>query len=266
MIPSRDSPATAPNSLLTPAEADPGQSNLAWLRAGRLRQGILLLGGTSLVDFRVRVAQSGLRSDLSPSYWSLCGLLVDADGTFLSVPLQPDDVSTVPEANAVQTCRLADFDDPEQWPNIAVLRFTRELGEVVRHARTVGARRTIVDLPELVLAWLAYAWATPGAGNPLLAARGVPSAALVETAHALAGIEITPGLASASSCPEAIWQAVKWWHEYYREAAEVEGGSGSRPIVPRGRYAVRQRYAQLHGPNRPAPTDPVRRRRPARKR
>ena len=259
MIPSRDSAAQSPNDLLTRADADAGQSNVAWLRAGRLRRGILLLGGTSLVDFRVRVAQSGLRGDLTPSYWSLCGLLVDADGTFLSVPLRPAEVSTVPETNAVQTCRLADYDDPTRWPNIAVLRFTRELDEIVHNARLIATRRTIIDLPDLLLAWLGYVWAVTGAGNPLHAAHGVPSAAFVETAHALAGVELTPGLASAASCPEAIWQAVKWWHDYYREAAEVEGGPGSRPIVPRGRYAVRQRFAQILGPDRQVPTDPGRR-------
>ena len=265
MIPSRHSPASSPNRLLAPGEAGSDQSNLAWLRSGRLRRGILLLGGTSLADFRVRVGQSGLRSDLSPSYWSLCGLLLDAEGTFLSVPLQLLDVSAVPQSNAVQTCRLADYDDPAHWPNIAVLSFTRESDEVTRNARLVADSRTILDLPDLVLAWLGYTWAVTGASNPLLAARGVPSAAFVETAHALAGVEITPGLASAASCPEAIWQAVKWWHGYYLEAAAVTrgssvgGSSGARPIVPRGRYAVRQRYAQLVGPDQLAGTVPGRR-------
>jgi hypothetical protein len=263
VIPSRDSPATTPNTLLTPAEDETGRSNLAWLRSGRLRRGILLLGGTSLADFRIRVAQSGLRSDLSPSYWSLCGVLVDAEGTFLSVPLQPLDVSDVPETNAVQTCQLADFDDVERWPNIAVLRFTRDPEPVLRNARLVSSRRTILDLPDLVHAWLGYVWAVSGADNPLLTAQGLPSAAFVEAAHALAGVEITPGLSSAASCPEAIWQAVKRWHDYYREAADVEGGEGSegaRPVVPRGRYAVRQRFAALRGEDRPAPTDPAPRR------
>jgi hypothetical protein len=255
VIPSRDSPATTPNALLTAVTADTRQSNLAWFRGGRLRRGILLLGGTSLADFRVRVAQSGLRRDLSPSCWSMCGLLVDAEGTFLSVPLQPAVISDVPQTNAVQTCQLADYDDPAWWPNIAVLRFTREPGEVVRNARLVGRSRSIIDLPELLVAWLGYVWATPGADNPLLGNKGLPSAAFVEAAHALAGVEITPGLASASSCPEAIWQTVRWWHGYYREAAEVKGGPGSRPVVPHGRYAVRQWQAQLHGPDDESPRE-----------
>ena len=84
------------------------------------------------------------------------------------MPLQPPDVSTVPQSNAVQTCRLADYDDPSNWPNIAVLSFTREWDEVIRDARLVADSRTILDLPDLVLAWLGYAWAVTGASNPLL--------------------------------------------------------------------------------------------------
>jgi hypothetical protein len=29
-----------------------------------------------------------------------------------------------------------------------------------------------------------------------------------------AGFELTPGIASSATCPEAIWQAARWWHEY----------------------------------------------------
>jgi hypothetical protein len=245
MIPIRDSPATVPNEQLARTTPQTGQSNVAWLRSGRLRQGVLLLGGASTTDFRLRVAQSGLRSDLSPSYWSMCGLLIDGAGTFLTVPLQLGDIETVPTTNAVRRCSLDDFDDPVAWPNIAILRFTREMGDVERFARLVGVRRTIVDLPALVLEWLRYAWLVTGADNPLLGGMGIPGAVFVETAHALAGVELTPGLASAASCPEAIWQAVKWWQDYYREAAAVEGGGGARPVVPHGRFAVRQRYAQI---------------------
>ena len=40
---------------------------------------MLLLGGTSIVDFRMRIAQSELRQDLLPSFWSTCGLLIDGE-------------------------------------------------------------------------------------------------------------------------------------------------------------------------------------------
>lgn len=244
MIPTRESPTSGPNEKLEEMPPEEGEGNAAWFGRSPIRQGIVLLGGTSLIDFRVRVAQSQLRSDLTPSYWSLCGLIGE-NGAFRTVPLQPGDVDDVPRTNAVRSMSINDLDDPAQWPNIAVLRFAQNAEIVERHADRVGQRRTIVDLPALLLAWLAYAWAVDTSANPLIDGRGIPSAAFVEAAHSLAGIELTPGLSSAASCPEAIWQSVKWWHEYYEGVAELGTASEAGPLVPTGRYALRQRSAAV---------------------
>lgn len=40
---------------------------------------------------------------------------------------------------------------------------------------------------------------------------------MVEAVLAASGYDITPGLDSHASCPEAIWQAARWWHHYYEE-------------------------------------------------
>jgi hypothetical protein len=76
-------------------------------------------------------------------------------------------------------------------------------------------QRAVLDGVELIVRWLTYVWGVARAGNPLLDGYGVPSAAMLEIAFGVAGYDLTPGLESRSSCPEAIWQAVKWWHEYY---------------------------------------------------
>jgi hypothetical protein len=244
VIPTRESPVGQPNQDLQPMAPQDGEGNAAWFGRSAIRQGIVLLGGTSLVDFRLRVAQSALRSDLTPSYWSLCGLIGE-NGRLRTVSLEPADISAVPRTNAVRTFSIDDFDDPLDWPNIAVLRFAENLEVVERHADLVAERRTIIDLPRLLLAWLAYAWATDDAANPLADGRGMPGAAFVETAYALAGIELTPSLSSAASCPEAIWQAVKWWHEYYAGVAELGAAAEAGPLVPAGRYALRQPSAAV---------------------
>jgi hypothetical protein len=245
VIPTRESGASHPNVDLHELRPKRGEGNVAWFARCGLQDGVVLLGGSSLVDFRLRVAQSQLRGDLTPSYWSLCGLISHSDRRFLTVPLQIPDISDVPRTNAVQELRLSDVDDPVAWPNIGIVRFAGNAAAVVAQADKLHIRRSVVDLPELVLAWLAYGWAAGGADNPLLRTRGVPSAAFVETAHALAGIELTPGLSSASSCPEAIWQAVKWWREYYEGAVEVAGRGEARPVVPVGVYGLRQRAAMM---------------------
>lgn len=247
MIPTRESSVSEPNAGLQELAPQGDEGNVAWLEQCALKRGILLLGGSSLVDFRVRVAQSQLRGDLTPSYWSLAALL-RGDGTFQTVPLDPGDPSGVPRTNAVRELPLAQIDDPRRWPNICVMRFAERPEVVERHAQRVAERRTIVDLPELLLAWLAYAWAAGNAENPLARGSGLPSAAFVEVAHSLAGIELTPGLSSTASCPEAIWQAVKWWHEYYAGVVELAAGAGAAPLVPTGRYGLRQRSASVRLP------------------
>ena len=249
MIPNRESDAARSNDALRIERPHEGEGNLAWWRRLGGPTGVLLLGGTSLVDFRVRFAQSGLRNDLTPSYWSLCGVLA-SDGTILSVPLQPDDVSDVPRSNAVRYLNIEDMDSPLWWPNIAVVRFSTDDLAIVAEAARLADRRTIIDLPELLLAWLAYAWAAVDADNPLLRSKGVPSAALVAAAHSMVGIEVTPGLSSAASCPEAIWQAVKWWHEYYAETEALGGGQPGR-VVPTGISGVRQESAAILLPDDP---------------
>ncbi len=244
MIPSRESGATTPNADIRPLSARRGEGNVAWLGRCGFTDGVVLLGGTSLLEFRVRVAQSQLRNDITPSYWSLAGMLA-ADGTVRTVPLQTADVSEVPGTNGVRAMAFSEFDDPDQWPNVAVLRFAANADAVLEQADKVQRRRSVIDLTELLIAWLGYGWAAGTAENPLLHSKGVPSAAFVETAHALAGIELTPGLSSASSCPEAMWQAAKWWRDYYAGAAQLAARADAGPVVPNGVFAVRQPSAAV---------------------
>jgi hypothetical protein len=248
MIPTRESTAEAPNERLRRLDAEPAEGNVAWFARASMTDGIVLLGGTSLADFRVRVAQSGLRSDLTPSYWSICGVLVDGHGRFLTAPLRAADPSESVRANAVESLSVTEFDDPVRWPNIAILRFIRNADVAVARARYVADRRTVIDLPGLLLAWLAYVWDAGDGTVPLRTGHGVPSAAFVETAYALADIELTPGLSSAASCPEAIWQAVKWWHEYYLGTEQVGAAMEAGPMVPEGIYCLRQRSAAIELP------------------
>ena len=279
MIPMRQSNATSENSLLVSDEAGapaaapmraaaaaPRRSggaggNVAWLRRARQRHGIgergdvILLGGTSIVDFRVRVAQSHARSDLTPSYWSTVGLMADAR-SFIGVPLGSGaEPSLVPATNGIATMALTEFDDPDRYPNIAVVRFPGATSPVLDEIDGLRTQRTIADLPTLIVAWLGYAWGTAGSANPLIEGTGLPSAVLVETAFGLVDVELTPGLAAAGSCPEAIWQSVKWWQDFYTQAVAglSAGAEPTRATSPWGHYQIRQRQASYLDPV-PPPT------------
>jgi hypothetical protein len=199
----------------------------------------------------VRVAQSHARHDLTPSYWSLVGV-VDGDRV-LTAPLWPlMSPDLVPISNGIRSLALTDFDDSALWPNIALIRFPgtkQDPGECIRR---LANQRSVIDVPTLILSWLGFVWGAGAAGNPLLAGVGLPSAVLVEAAFGIAEVEITPGLATASSCPEAIYQAAKWWALYYQASA---GGTARRRRKqvdhPIGRYLLRNREASYTEPELP---------------
>lgn len=258
------SPSEKANDLLIEQElAAPDETNRAWL--ARLdapsgvqldENGIILFGGSSLAAFRMRVAQSSMRRDLFPSYWSHCGILL-GNGEFATVPLAPgSDVSSVPARNGVVRAKLEDFDDPRRYPNVAVIRFALKHDDVREHIERLEKDRTVIDLPGMMLRWLGFVWGVTGAGNPLAEGIGLPSAAFVETVFAMAGCELTPGLSSRSSCPEAIWQSAKWWQDFYKKSAVMDAALGENTsfqgMLPEGFYVIRQPAAAITEPAVPS--------------
>lgn len=243
------------NPLLTETSAEAAPSgelaNFAWLESTGYRDGVLLLGGTSIVDFRMRVAQSELRQDLLPSFWSTCGLLIDGK---LLMTARVDAISNSSarvERNGLEAVTLdssSSYGNSMHYPNIAILQFTHDHAAIKEHVGRLGQERNIVDLLAQVVAWLGYCWAVGNSGNPLMHGHGIPSATLLERAHGLAGIDLSPGLPSASSCPEAIWQAARWWYKAY-DPVEPSTISKSQPVgfKPRGAYLIRQPAAAAAG-------------------
>lgn len=243
--PSRKNPNN--NKQLKVMTAKPDEGNESWLGRAMKEQGdsagLLLFGGTSVADFHIRVAQSQLRYDLTPGHWSMVGIAVDEE-TFLTVPMQwQGDLDDMPHSNSIQKFRIADFDDRDRWPNVAFIRFTSDMSAIVKHAEAMVWQRSVVDLPELVIRWLEYVWGVQNVVNPLTIGKGIPSAVFAEVAFGIAALELTPGLASSSSCPEAIWQAAKWWHKFYAET--TQSMSQTPAIVPAGNFLIRQRSAAI---------------------
>ena len=284
MLPVRKSPDAEANAAFIEDKQRARETNLSWIRRWRADSAaffgagdVILLGGNSLSDFRIRVAQSHIRHDLTPSYWSLVGIL-DANDMVLTAPLWPLLApDRVPLSNGIQAIPLSTFDNPARWPNIGVIRFPGVQLDPVDCVTRLREQRSIIDIPTLILPWLGFVWGAGTGGNPLLNGFGVPSAVLVETAYGMAEVELTPGLAAASSCPEAIYQAARWWTGYYTETAgtqttgtqttgtETTGTqttgtqtTGTQttgkveveepPTHPAGRYLLRQRQATYAEP------------------
>jgi hypothetical protein len=236
------------NPQFSPLARKPGETNSQWgARAvAQMKTGtsdkwtyVVLLGGSDLMAFRLRVAQSHLRSDMLPSFWSDSILVELTEGSVanaraIHVPLiQPGGSAFATRTNGVVVQPLTDFDGPERFPNIAVIALPVPQAEILKRVAAFRKSRTTLDALEHVLRWLAFAWGAARTPNPLHENYGLPSACMLETACAAANFDLTPGLESRASSPEAIWVAALYWQDYFERFA------GNAPT---GRFYTPHRY------------------------
>jgi hypothetical protein len=251
MIKQAFSTATARNPDFVEQARQSGEDNFAWgMRAVKEMKTsgpdqwsyVALLGGVDRLAFRVRSAQSLLRIDMLPSFWSeaiLIGLKEASlkDSEALYVPLaQPGSPEFPPENNGVVTCPLSAFADAQRYPNIALIALPVPQAKIMERVETFKRSRGTIDALEHVLHWLAFTWGVARTGNPLHENYGLPSSCMIEVVCAAENYDLTPGLESRASCPEAIWGAATYWHDYY---AASSGGTGR---VPAGRYSIGHEY------------------------
>ena len=256
MITSLNSGAERPNERLEELKREPSEDNVGWLKraVAETKEGLafLLVGGAGPYDFAVRVAQSVVRHDRTPSHWSHVAMFANpieklaksenlAGESIHEISLDPPaGFGFPPQENALQTTKVSRYADPLQYPNVALLAFPGFRWEDCQAAiSTFRVQRASVDASALVLRWLGYAW---GIGdNPLNEGHGVPSAAMVDEVGLIVSLDLTPGIESRASCPEAIWQGVRWWQDYYEEA---------RRAAPSGRWvATHWLQAPYRAPN-----------------
>ncbi|MEZ4381513.1 MAG: hypothetical protein R3A79_09195 [Nannocystaceae bacterium] len=223
-----------------------GESNAAWIArvlGDSTAPRILLVGGAALTDFRVRVAQSHVRSDLKPSFWSHAAVLVPgAPPRLFHVDFEAAmPASEVPGVNGISEIDLDRFDDLGRFPNLALLRFPgADAATVLEGIGVLRLSRLSEDLVSPLVRWLGYVWGVDAAASPLVAGVPLPSAQFVDAAFAYANVDIVPGLSSRAACPEAIWQASLWWTGYYA------GDDADDPrSVPCGSYVLGQRSASV---------------------
>lgn len=229
------SPASKPNPDFARTKRRGRESNAAWLKRNLERLAgeegarglayLVLLGGKMKADFYLRVAQSQLRHDMSPSHWSHVALLQGSGpterGALWEISLEPrGGFGYPPSDNGVQSGHLEDYASRNQYPNVAVLRLPIKLSEMRKVLRRFKRQRADIDCVELTLLWLAYVWGVGRAVNPLLDGYGMPSAAFIESLASACHFHLTPGLESRASCPEAIWQAARYWHEFHDTATD----------------------------------------------
>lgn len=212
---------------------------------GRERAYVLLLGGADLVGFRLRVAQSQARADGLPACFDHAALLLpDAGLDFLvyHVPLRSLEVASMTARNGIEQTSLTFLSDGfQRFPNLALLGFpVEQLDELRLTAEALRGARLSDDFVSPLVSWLGFVWGCQGQHNPLGSAVGIPSAMFVESCYAAARQDITPGIQERIVTPEAIWQAARWWPEYYQQDV---------PSQPLGYYVLGQRAASATWPS-----------------
>jgi hypothetical protein len=212
---------------------------------------LLLVGGCDLTHFRLRVAQSHVRGDMAPSFWSHVGILCEEDSGLVLYEAAldpPAGFQEMPKSNGVQRGSAARYEDETLFPNLALLRFPvpkvesspRGRGsasgpgpsQIPSAIKSVCDQRGVLDIPSLVLPWLGFVWGAGMPTNPLVAGTGIPGAVFAEAAFAAVGVELTPGLSTRSSCPEAIWQAARWWYPFYIDRGPSEKAAPGKQPSP----------------------------------
>ncbi len=252
------SPADTRSPQVVELRRRDGEDNAAWLRRAlserRVETGpdwslLLLVGGNDPLSFRLRIAQSHARHDLSPSSWSHVAFVPRlaatlADSRTLEVSLAPPrcfgDYGFPLPTNGLQEGRLAAYLDADLFPNLALLSVPVPSASVEASLDSLRLQRSLLDVPQLILKWLGYCWGVGVPASPLVDGIGIPSAAMMEAAFAARGFDLTPGLESRSSCPEAIWQAATWWHGFYERTTGGKAIKGAycaeHELVPDVRY------------------------------
>jgi hypothetical protein len=242
------SKSVAPNPDFTELKRKPKESNLAWGERAVRQMGTggheqwtyaVLLGGADTLSYRLRIAQAHLRRDMLPSNWSEC-LLVELKADTLEgaqaihVPLlQPDTVPFATRENGVVSRPLSDFDSNKLYPNVALIGLPVAQTDILAKIEQFKRSRSTLDALEHVLRWLAFAWGVARTPNPLHENYGFPSACMLETAFSAARFDLTPGLESRASCPEAIWVAARYWYEYFQEFSDSK---------PKGRFSITHHF------------------------
>jgi len=259
------STASKSNPAFTALERADRETNTQWgeravreMQTGGSRDWtyLVLLGGRDTMAFRLRVAQSQLRRDMLPSYWSE-SVLVELKGETVAnaraihVPLiQPEGPAFATRTNGVVARPLRDFDDPVRYPNIALIALPVPQAEILKRVESFGKSRSTLDALEHILRWLAFVWGAARTPNPLHENYGLPSACMLETVCAAANFDLTPGLEARASCPEAIWVAARYWQDYYEQF---------RGHPPTGRFWTPHEYP-IEEPKEPSATDSRRKR------
>jgi hypothetical protein len=202
---------------------------------------IVLLGGKDVASFRIRVAQSHLRGDMLPSFWSESAFFkIDQDdfanASIVSLPLlQPADAPYAPTRNGLIESPLKRLPTQKDYPNLALLAIPVAQEKILASLTEYRKSRVSYDAVENILPWLAFVWGAGSAVNPLMEHNGLPSAMMLNQIYAINGFDLAPGVNASLSTPETFWSGVKHWQDFYSKTQE-------NGLLPKARFVIGHMY------------------------
>jgi hypothetical protein len=202
---------------------------------------IVLAGGKDVVSFRIRVAQSHLRGDMLPSYWSECALFKIKQGdfataSFCNLPLfQPADATYAPTRNGLIEMPFNKLPTQKDFPNLALLAIPVPQENILAAQADFKKARVSCDAVANILPWLAFVWGAGNASNPLMQQIGFPSAMMLNQIFSANGFDLAPGINASLSAPETFWSGAKHWQDYYSKTQE-------NGLLPKMRFVIDHMY------------------------
>lgn len=221
-----------------------------------------LVGSRDLPGICLRRAQSVLRHDQRPSFWSHAFVITSPwDGkrpikslTIAEVPFFARNGEFHEPANnaVIRSTTLGHYLNREQDPNVALFAVTRPQGEqaaplgadelatLAAGVRDPNIDRDRFDFWQGLGVWQQYFWSAEQLPNPVLSGNPVPATAFIEMLFEQIGVDLTPAASERNSAPEHLWTYMRWWLQ-----PEVQNSRGTGGPIVKGCYVIRDEGASV---------------------
>lgn len=230
--------------------------------AGDGAYAIVLIGSSDMPGICLRRAQSVLRLDQRPSYWSHALVITEPwDGVS---PVSQLPIAEVPffarngefpepaDNAVIRSTRLGDYLDRRRDPNVALFSITKLIDDtreplsamdrdiLARAIADPNLDRIRYDFWSELGVWKQYFWSGEQLPNPTRNGQPIPSTSFIEMLYEQIGIDLTPAASERNSAPEHFWTSMRWWLQ--QDVQEHRGADGA---IVAGCYAIRDHGAAV---------------------
>lgn len=227
-----------------------------------------LVGSRDLPGICLRRAQSVLRDDLRPSYWSHAFVITanwDGDSPIGSLPIAEvpffarNGEFPEPARNAVVSTTLGHYGNKTRDANVALFAVSEAVDGEAKPlgGETLATLNQVLATPNLdrdrfdfwreLALWKQYFWSGEQLPNPSLAGNPIPATSFIEMLFEQIGVDLTPSASDLNSAPEHLWTSTLWWLQ-----EEVQRHRGVEGTLVSGCFVIRDSGAASLAPDEAA--------------